>query len=108
MPYKVYDEDDFLERGGFWFRQSHIFGTPFYYIDYTLAQVCAFQYWIRAQENHQKAWDSYVKLCQTGGSMSFVSLLEVAKLGNPFVAGTIKKVVKPLSAYLDSVDDCAF
>lgn len=108
LPFKVYDEDPFLERGGFWFRQSHIFGTPFYYIDYTLAQVCAFQYWIRAQENHAKAWDSYVKLCQTGGSQSFVSLLGVAELNNPFVKGTIKTVMKPLAAYLDSVDDKAF
>ena len=31
-----------LDRGAFWFRQGHIFASPFYYIDYTLAQVWAF------------------------------------------------------------------
>ncbi|MDO9629887.1 MAG: M3 family oligoendopeptidase, partial [Acholeplasmataceae bacterium] len=49
MPFKDYGDDAFLEKGTFWFRQGHIFHAPFYYIDYTLAQVCAFQYWIKHQ-----------------------------------------------------------
>ncbi|MFU8786843.1 MAG: M3 family oligoendopeptidase [Candidatus Izemoplasmataceae bacterium] len=105
LPYKQYDNDDFLERGGFWFRQGHIFSAPFYYIDYTLAQVCAFQYWVRDQENHEEAWNSYVKLCQAGGSKPFVGLIKLAGLKNPFEDGTIAKTVPKIKAYLDSVDD---
>lgn len=30
------------KEGIFWFKQMHIFEIPFYYIDYTLAQVVAF------------------------------------------------------------------
>src|SRR5699024_8752739 len=43
-PHKDYSDNSFLDQGTFWFRQGHIFESPFYYIDYTLAQVCAFQF----------------------------------------------------------------
>jgi len=105
LPFKDYDDDKFLEKGGFWFRQGHIFGSPFYYIDYTLAQVCAFQYWIKHQENRKEALDSYLALCKLGGSKSFLGLVEAANLKNPFVKGTVKQIVGPIRAYLDSVDD---
>ena len=105
LPYKEYDNDPFLERGGFWFRQGHIYAVPFYYIDYTLAQVCAFQYWVKAQENHQNAWQSYLELCKTGGSKSFLGLLKVAGLKNPFDDGSIATTIPPLKSFLDGIDD---
>jgi len=105
LPFKDYGDDAFMEKGTFWFRQGHIFGSPFYYIDYTLAQVCAFQYWIKSQEDHAKALDSYIKLCKLGGSKSFLGLVKAAELKNPFVKGTVKEIVKPIRAYLDAVDD---
>lgn len=105
MPFKDYGDDAFLEKGTFWFRQGHIFQAPFYYIDYTLAQVCAFQYWIKHQENRKEALDSYLALCKLGGSKSFLGLVDSANLKNPFLKGTVKEIVKPIRAYLDSVDD---
>jgi M3 family oligoendopeptidase len=105
LPFKDYGDDAFLEKGGFWFRQGHIFGAPFYYIDYTLAQVCAFQYWIKHQADRKEALASYLALCRLGGSKSFLGLVGAANLKNPFVKGTVKAIVKPIRAYLDSVDD---
>jgi len=105
LPFKDYDDDAFLEKGTFWYRQGHIFGVPFYYIDYTLAQVCAFQYWVKSQEDHKKAFENYLALCKLGGSKSFVNLLESSKLENPFKDGTVAKIAKPIKAYLDSIDD---
>lgn len=105
LPFKDYGDDAFMEKGTYWFRQGHIFGSPFYYIDYTLAQVCAFQYWIKSQEDHAKALESYIKLCKLGGSKSFLGLVKAADLKNPFVNGTVKEIVKPIRAYLDAVDD---
>ncbi|NLD26750.1 MAG: M3 family oligoendopeptidase [Acholeplasmataceae bacterium] len=103
LPYKIY-ENEFLEAGNYWLRQSHIFTTAFYYIDYTLAQVCAQQYWVMNQENHEQAWESYVRLCRKGGSKSFLELLEVAGLKNPFVPGSIKEVSVKLQNFLDNFD----
>ena len=108
LPFKDYDDNEMLEKGTFWFRQGHIFGVPFYYIDYTLAQVCAFQYWVLSQEDHGKAFESYLKLCRLGGSKSFVELIGSAHLQNPFLKGTVSKIVKPIKAYLDSIDDLKF
>jgi M3 family oligoendopeptidase len=108
LPSKDYEDNDLLNRGGYWFRQGHIFSSPFYYIDYTLAQVCAFQFWVRSREDREKAWEDYLRLCKAGGSMSFLKLVELADLDNPFVDGTIERVVGPIKAYLDSVDDSTF
>ncbi|CCV64896.1 Oligoendopeptidase F, M3B family [Alteracholeplasma palmae J233] len=105
LPFKKYDEDEFLENGGFWLRQGHIFSSPFYYIDYTLAQVCAFQYWTKSREDYKKAWESYLSLCKLGGSKSFLGLVEASKLKNPFIKGSIKEIIKPIKEYLDQVDD---
>lgn len=103
MPWKKY-ENEFLEKGNYWIRQSHIFSTAFYYIDYTLAQNCAHQFWVKNQIDHKKAWDDYYNLCKTGGSKSFLELLKVANLKNPFVDGTLKYVVEPLNKWLDEFD----
>ena len=100
LPYKKYD-NQFLEEGNYWIRQSHIFSTAFYYIDYTLAQNCAHQFWVKNAEDHEKAWRDYYNLCKTGGSKSFLDLLKVANLKNPFVDGTVKYAVAPLQKWLD-------
>jgi oligoendopeptidase F len=94
-----------MKKGTYWYRQGHIFGSPFYYIDYTLAQVCAFQYWIRDHRNHEEAWKSYVDLCKLGGAYGFVELMRRSNLHSPFVDGTIKQTIEPLKAFLDTIDD---
>lgn len=105
LPHRDYEDNDFMERGGFWFKQGHIFGNPFYYIDYTLAQVCAYEFWSKSREDREKAWADYLRLCKAGGSTSFLELVKIANLHNPFVDGTIKKIVEPISEWLGQVDD---
>jgi len=105
LPTRDYGEIDELKEGIFWFRQGHIFGTPFYYIDYTLAQVCAFQFWIKSRENREKAWEEYLNLCRLGGSKSFFELMKAANLKNPFNEGTIASVIPKIREFLDSIDD---
>ena len=108
-PHKVYpDEMSVAKHGGWWLRQSHIFGVPFYYIDYTLAQVCAFQFLVEMSKNQPKAWKKYVKLCKCGGKYPFVELLEKNHLRNPFVDGNVAKVIRPLKRILASFDESKF
>lgn len=105
LPFKDYGDDTFMDKGTYWFKQGHIFSVPFYYIDYTLAQVLAFQFFVLSRENHQLALDKYIDLCALGGSKSFVDLVESTQLNNPFKDGTVKSVIKPIKDYLDGVDD---
>lgn len=105
LPHKNYEENDYLERGGFWQQQGHIFGTPFYYIDYTLAQICAFQFWKKSSEDRENAWSDYLRLCKAGGSKSFISLVKLANLISPFENGCIKSVIDHIESFLNSIDD---
>ncbi|MEH7549304.1 M3 family oligoendopeptidase [Neobacillus vireti] len=105
LPHKDYDGNVYLENGGFWQRQGHIYNSPFYYIDYTLAQICAFQFWKRSIENREEAWADYVKLCNLGGSLSFTKLVEAANLISPFEDGCVESVVGVIEEWLTSVED---
>ena len=109
LPHKKYpDEMKAAGHGGWWMRQSHIFGAPFYYIDYTLAQVCAFQFFVEMTKNREKAWKKYVKLCKLGGKYPFVHLLAKAHLRNPFEDGNVAKVIRPLKKILKGFDESKF
>lgn len=105
LPSKDYEDSEFLNNGGYWFRQGHIFESPFYYIDYTLAQVCALQFWVKFNENKELAWEDYLRLCKVGGSKSFLELTKYANLNNPFKDGCIESVITPVKQWLDAVDD---
>ncbi|WBW97559.1 M3 family oligoendopeptidase [Oceanirhabdus sp. W0125-5] len=105
LPDRDYEDNDILNRGGYWFRQGHIFSTPFYYIDYTLAQVCAFQFWVKSNQNREGAWNDYLTLCKAGGSKPFLELVELANLKNPFEDGTIEFVIPEIKNWLNDVKD---
>ncbi|OBZ13198.1 M3 family oligoendopeptidase [Bacillus sp. FJAT-26390] len=107
LPHRNYADNAYLEQGGFWHKQGHIFNTPFYYIDYTLAQICAFQFWKKMHEDRSGAWADYLKLCRLGGSLSFTELVSVAGLKSPFEDGCVSSVIGSISNWLDSVDDKA-
>ncbi len=105
LPYKDYDDDIFLNKGTFWYRQIHVFSDPFYYIDYTLAQVVAFYFWHAYRVDKEAALKTYLSVCRVGGSMTFSSILESHQLPLPFKQGMIKQLLEPLKAYLNHVDD---
>ena len=105
LPHKDYEGCDFLERGGWWFQQLHIFQCPFYYIDYTLAQICALQFWKKMMDNREEAWSDYLRLCKVGGTKSFLQLLEYANLKSPFEDGCVSSIIGDIENWLDNVDD---
>jgi M3 family oligoendopeptidase len=105
LPHKNYTGNAFLERGGFWFQQMHIFAAPFYYIDYTLAEICAMQFWKRSEDRDPHTLDDYIQLCALGGTRSFVELTQAAKLLSPFVDGTVESIIGTVESFLNSIDD---
>lgn len=105
LPHRNYEGNTYLEQGGFWHKQGHIFASPFYYIDYTLAQLCAFQFWKRSNEDFKSAWSDYLELCQAGGSKSFIKLVELAGLTSPFEDGCISSVIGDIEGWLNSIND---
>ncbi|UZJ79093.1 M3 family oligoendopeptidase [Fictibacillus sp. KU28468] len=108
LPHRDFDGIEFLEEGGFWQMQTHIYRTPFYYIDYTLAQVCALQFWKRSRENHKAAWQDYLELCGRGGSLPFTELVNIAGLVSPFEEGCVKSVMDEIGKWEAQIDDTKF
>ncbi len=112
MPHLDYGDNQFLSEGGRWQRQAHIYESPFYYIDYCLAQVCAFQFWLKAirgkNGDFKSALEDYIKLCSEGGSRSFLELVKFANLKSPFEEEVLKQLTNEIEMYLDSIDEKTF
>ena len=114
LPYYDYEGNEYLEKGGRWQRQAHIYESPFYYIDYCLAQICAFQFWSKAihsvafigdKGQFRTALKDYIKLCKAGGSKPFLELVKYANLESPFEEEVIKKIMSEIEIYVDSHQD---
>lgn len=100
LPHRLYHENSYLQKGNQWKRKAHIFVNPLYYIDYALAQICAFQFRIKSQNNFAEARKDYTHLCKLGGSKSFLALVDEANLSSPFEPSTIEKVMTHAQAWL--------
>ena len=93
LPWRDYGDLPFLNQGGFWMQKQHIFVNPFYYIDYALSQICAFQFYKKETEDHDSAWEDYYKLCQIAGKQGYFDTLKMVNLESPFKEKTVKNVV---------------
>ena len=93
LPWRDYGSLDYPAKGGFWQRQAHIYGMPFYYVDYTLALTCALQFWVASRRDMDDAFGRYLALCKRGGSAPFQELVRSAGLRSPFEAGCLTDVV---------------
>ena len=100
MPWRDWGDLAYPAKGARWQGQAHIYSSPFYYIDYTLAQCCALQFWVESQKDYRASFDTYVKLCGLGGSAPFGNLVKEAKLQSPFQPGALRAVVAQAEATL--------
>ena len=100
LPWTDYGDLAFLRGGGRWQAKPHIYGSPFYYIDYTLAQCCAMQFWVKSRRDYGAAMEAFVRLCARGGSAPFQDLVHSAGLVSPFADGALQDVVKEAEAVL--------
>jgi M3 family oligoendopeptidase len=93
LPWRDYGDLPHVASGGFWQFQRHIYLSPFYYIDYTLAQTCALQLWVRSQKDPAGTLAAYNTLCTRGGEAPFQELARSAGLVSPFQKGCLRDVV---------------
>ena len=91
MPWRTYDNDEFMERGGYWYHKLHIFLYPFYYINYTLTTMGAMEFKKKFAEDPENAWKDYLALCDVGGSRSYLETLKCANLSVPFEEGAVAR-----------------
>jgi M3 family oligoendopeptidase len=94
LPWRDYGDLPHVASGGFWQFQRHIYLSPFYYIDYTLAQTCALQLWVRSQKDPAGTLTAYNALCARGGEAPFQELARSAGLVSPFQKGCLRDVAQ--------------
>ncbi len=93
----------YLEKGTRWQYQMHIYESPFYYIDYVLAQTAAFQFLLASRRDYDDAFKRYVALSRKGGSEVFTDLLAEAGLRSPFEPGALKGFAEEIEAVLNEI-----
>ena len=93
MPWRTYQDDEFMERGGYWYHKLHIYLYPFYYINYTLTTMGAMEFKKKNAEDHEAAWKDYLALTDVGGSRSYLEILRLANLAIPFEEGGVARAI---------------
>ena len=105
MPWMKLDGDiPVYSEGEGWQRQLHIYQSPFYYIDYCLAQTVALEIWALLQKDRKDAWEHYMAYTRQGGSEVFTTLLKNAGLESPFDENCLRSVCETAKSWLDSFD----
>lgn len=93
LPLRDYDGGKYFSSGRFWQKQLHIFVHPMYYIDYSLAQIIALDFYRMDLLDHNKTFQKYISLCKKGGSLAFLDLCKSAGLINPFQENALDKIL---------------
>jgi len=96
--------EDFRQR--LWQRQGHLFGAPFYYIEYGIAQLGALQLWLRSVEEGQDvAIDAYKAALSLGGSRPLPDLFGAAGIRFDFGPEIVTRLVDRVEAELEALPD---
>ena len=93
MPGVDWSGLDEARRTG-WQRKMHIFEVPFYYVEYGMAQLGAFQIWRNALNDQAAAVSAYRRALALGGTVSLPQLYTTAGIRFAFDIDTLKRSVE--------------
>ncbi len=86
-----------------WQRQLHIFGVPFYYIEYGIAQLGALQMWLQSKRDPQAALANYKKGLALGASRPLPDLFSAAGLKFGFGPDTMGELMEEVGRDLEKL-----
>jgi len=89
----------------YWHRQGHIFGAPFYYVEYGLAQLGAVQVWANARRDQKKAVADYRKALSLGATVPLPQLFAAAGARFSFDAETLKQAVDLMEEVIGEMEE---
>ena len=81
------------EKATGWQRKGHIFGAPFYYIEYGLAQIGALQVWRNALSDQDAAVSAYHRALAAGYTKPLPELFQLANARFAFDAQTVGELM---------------
>ena len=83
--------EDFRELS--WQQQGHLFGVPFYYVEYGIAQLGALQLWQTHRKNPKKALKDYSNAMELGNTKTLPDLFAAAELELGFDAEHLNSLI---------------
>ena len=83
--------EDFRELS--WQQQGHLFGVPFYYVEYGIAQLGALQLWQTHRKNPEKALKDYSNAMKLGNTKTLPDLFAAAELELGFDAEHLNSLI---------------
>ena len=92
---------DFRELS--WQQQGHLFGVPFYYIEYGIAQLGSLQLWKTQMSDPQKALDDYANAMTLGNTRTLPELFSAADLELGFNEGHFMSLMGTVEAALSEL-----
>jgi len=92
-----------VNRESLWQRQLHLFGVPFYYIEYGIAQIGALQLWRNARADRRRATQQYREALARGGSLPLPGLWHVANLRFDFSEATLRPLIEAIESELKTL-----
>ena len=101
MPWRKYDNDEFMERGGYFYSIQHIFVYPFYYIDYALARVHALEMKKKYAVHPEVTWQNYMDLIAQGGRVGYAEVVNKLGLTPLFQDGAVAKATSYAKAVMN-------
>lgn len=91
------------ERTARWYRQLHIFLYPFYYIEYAIAQLGAFQVWRNARRDRTDAVRAYRRFLALGATRPLPELYRAANVTLSFDASMVAELVALVEGEMDEL-----
>ena len=91
-PYLSFKGIPYLELGTRWQYQMHIYESPFYYIDYCIAQCVALGFLSLSRTDFDDALEKYVEFLKKTGGVSLGELVEGAGIKSPFAQNALKDI----------------
>ena len=87
-------------RDAQWQRQLHLFGMPFYYIEYGIAETGAIQMWMNSRRDQARALEDYRKGLALGGSRPLPELFAAAGLRLDLTSGLMAELAREVDREL--------
>ena len=91
------------ERIARWYQQPHFFGSPFYYIEYGIAQLGALQVWRNSLRDPKEAVRKYREALALGATKPLPELFKAAGARMIFDAPGMKELVSVVEEQLDKL-----
>ena len=87
-----------------WQNINHIFETPFYFIEYAIAQLGAIAIWKSYKETGEKALENYIDALKLGYTKSIPEIYETAGIKFDFSASYVKELADFIKEELEKLN----